>query len=140
MTDFHTSDSAQVLLSVLRQQKNNSWKDSSQEKNRRRRIKIDTEGNEVEQIEFDTTGPIQESVLLQVADRAKLSVGSAELKKWGQEYGRFLRRYRIEKDPKHVSETCVVFFGTMDTYCTSSLGVIPPPSLLTKIEKKVRKG
>jgi serine/threonine protein kinase len=37
----------------------------------------------------------------------------APLKKWGSEYGRFMRRYLIEADlvPKHISETCVVVFG-----------------------------
>ena len=63
-------------------------------------------------IEFESVEPVSNTVMTRLADRAKLSISSGELKKWGQEYGRFLRRYRIEQDPKHISETCVMVFGT----------------------------
>ena len=63
-------------------------------------------------IVFQSIEPVSNTVMTRLADRAKLSISSGELKKWGQEYGRFLRRYRIERDPKHISETCVMVFGT----------------------------
>ena len=49
---------------------------------------------------------------MKVADRAKLCKSSPELKQWGKEYGRFLRRYRVDDAPKHISETCFVVFAT----------------------------
>ena len=48
---------------------------------------------------------------MKVADRAKLC-SSAKSKRWGREYGRFLRRYRLEGVPKHISESCLVVFAT----------------------------
>ena len=49
-----------------------------------------------------------------MADRAKLSIASEKLRKWGQVHGRFLKRYQTGKykRPKHVSETCVAVFAT----------------------------
>jgi len=68
-------------------------------------------------LELSSLHPIQEEMWRDLADRVVLtndhSRSSDELKKWGEEYGRFLGKFRIAKeDPKHRSATCVVVFAS----------------------------
>jgi ankyrin repeat protein/serine/threonine protein kinase len=104
LADFDTPSSAEVLLQILREQKTKM--DLANEmfyiKNR--------DGETL--IEFRSIHPVLEGVRTRIADRAKLVNNSLDLRLWGQAYGRFLKTYRLEKQPKHVSETCVVVFGT----------------------------
>ncbi|KAG7343441.1 ankyrin repeat domain protein [Nitzschia inconspicua] len=104
LADFDTVSSAGILLQILRDQKTKV--DMANEL-----IQITNEDGE-KMIEFRSLEVVSETVRTRIADRAKLVNVSAELRLWGQAYGRFLKRYRLEKQPKHVSETCVVVFGT----------------------------
>jgi hypothetical protein len=104
VADFDTIDAANALLQISVEQKK----------------KLDfvnqhffiTNDEEVVILEFISLTKISSTVRTRIADRAKLSNSSQGLRIWGQEYGRFLRKYRLEKRPKHVSESCVVVFGT----------------------------
>mmetsp|Transcript_27924 Transcript_27924/g.67670 ORF Transcript_27924/g.67670 Transcript_27924/m.67670 type:complete len:1925 (+) Transcript_27924:271-6045(+) len=103
LADFDTEKSAGILLDIVEEQST-----KMEERNQLFRIRDD----ELETVlEFISKEVVTETVKNRVADRAKLSNSSSPLRKWGEEYGRFLRRYRLEKQPKHVSETCVVVFG-----------------------------
>jgi ankyrin repeat protein/serine/threonine protein kinase len=104
LADFDTQDSASVLLQVVVDQKT-----KLDSKDQVFQISND-DGKTI--LEFASLQEVSDVVKTRVADRAKLSNSSPPLKRWGQEYGRFLRKYRLEKRPKHVSETCVVVFGT----------------------------
>lgn len=107
LADFDTTDSSTILLQIVTEQR------SKMEGTQMRRIRVYVD-NKDDSVEFDSIDDLTEATMTKVADRARLANSSAVLRKWGQEYGRFLGKYRIEKgeDPKHVSDTCVVIFGT----------------------------
>ncbi|KAL3918524.1 MAG: hypothetical protein SGILL_004196, partial [Bacillariaceae sp.] len=104
LADFDTPESADILLQILREQKTKLDHD-----NEIFRI-VDEEEETL--VEFKSSHAVSDAVRTRIADRAKLVNASVELRKWGEAYGRFLKRYRLEKQPKHVSESCVVVFGT----------------------------
>jgi len=104
VADFDTTDAASALLQIIVEQKNKLNLDHQE-------FSIANEDGDVI-LEFVSRARVSDSVRTRIADRAKLSNSSPALKRWGQGYGRFLRRYRLEKRNKHVSESCVVVFGT----------------------------
>jgi serine/threonine protein kinase len=104
LADFDTPDSGSVLLQILVRQK--KLLDGENQD-----FVIKNEDDEAI-VRFISKQEVSTIVRTRIADRAKLTNSSPELRKWGQEYGRFLRRYRLERQPKHISETCVVVFGT----------------------------
>ena len=59
---------------------------------------------------FQSIAQVKKETRQKVADRAKLSKLD-KLKEWGDKYGRFLGKYLIQEE-KHLSDTCVVYFGT----------------------------
>lgn len=107
LADFDTQDSASVLLQIVVKQKR-----MLDGRNQVFHI-LNEDGDTV--LKFTSLDEVSDTVKTRIADRAKLSNSSSALKRWGQEYGRFLRKYRLEKLPKHVSENCVVVFGTEAT-------------------------
>ena len=104
LADFDTRSSAEVLLQIIRDQK----------------MKMDIahevfwikNGDGETLLEFRSIQTMLESVKTRIANHSKLVNSSVVLRQWGQAYGRFLKTYRLERQPKHVSETCVVVFGT----------------------------
>lgn len=104
VADFDTADAASALLQIIVEQKNKLDSDNQD-------FSITNEDGKII-FDFVSVTKLSNSVRTRVADRAKLSNSSTDLKRWGQGYGRFLRKYRLEKQPKHVSESCVVVFGT----------------------------
>jgi len=104
IADFDTIDAANALLQVIVKQKKKLDFDNQH-------FFLTNEDGDVIH-EFISLTKVSNTVRTRIADRAKLSNSSQGLKKWGEEYGRFLRKYRLEKRPKHVSESCVVVFGT----------------------------
>eukprot|EP00536_Pseudo-nitzschia_multiseries_P013608 jgi/Psemu1/327242/estExt_fgenesh1_pg.C_5930008 len=104
VADFDTADAASALLQIIVNQKNKLNMDHQE-------FSIANEDGDVI-LEFVSRSKVSDNVRTRIADRAKLSNSSPALKNWGQGYGRFLRRYRLEKRNKHVSESCVVVFGT----------------------------
>jgi ankyrin repeat protein/serine/threonine protein kinase len=104
LADFDTPASADILLQILREQKTKL--DHNDET-----FQIVNEDLET-LIGFKSSHAVSDILRTRIADRAKLVNASAELRTWGEAYGRFLKRYRLEKQPKHVSESCVVVFGT----------------------------
>jgi hypothetical protein len=103
LADFDTCISAEVLLQIIRDQKTKM--DVANE------VFWIKNGDGETLLEFRSIQPVLEGVRTRIADRSKLVNSSLELRQWGQAYGRFLKTYRLEKQPKHVSETCVVVFG-----------------------------
>jgi hypothetical protein len=108
LADFDSKDSEMCLLQIVLDQETELQSDDEP------RIVHVVISNI--RIDFRVTERVKEETLLNLADRAKLLTAdrSKELRRWGREYGRFLKRYRIEKmtSPKHISDTCVVVFGT----------------------------
>jgi serine/threonine protein kinase len=109
LTDFDTVDSSNVVLQIVQRQRGKMKQDG---------VKFCIEYQDQDTtapqaiLHFVSTQAVQEAVLVHVADRAKLSKSSLELKRWGQQHGRMLRRYRVQQTPKHISQTCVVVFAT----------------------------
>lgn len=80
-------------------------------------------------VSFRSISAVSGKTMRRVADRAKLSNSSERLKVWGEEYGRFMGKYRIENGKaKHRSTTCVVLFGTE---------LVPTKDDGRKVEQKV---
>ncbi|CAB9525390.1 Ankyrin Repeat [Seminavis robusta] len=106
LADLDNEDSCSILLQIVEDQLG-----KLQEPNGTIHIKCQ---HRAAPIVFLSKEVVGEDTMRKVADRAKLSVGSNELRQWGQVYGRFLRKYQIDKrkEPKHISETCVVVFAT----------------------------
>ncbi|KAL3923598.1 MAG: hypothetical protein SGILL_001568 [Bacillariaceae sp.] len=104
LADFDTPASAHILLQLLRDQKAKLDLDNEV-------FRIMNDDEELI-IQFKSSHAVSDAVRTRIADRAKLVNTSGELRRWGEAYGRFLKRYRLEKQPKHVSESCVVVFGT----------------------------
>ena len=105
LADFDTIQSSDILLQIVLSQKKKLKLESEIA------VTLESDGFKIS-TSFVSIRRVDEAILVKVADRAKLSKTSQKLKRWGQEYGRFLRRYRIDAAPKHVSETCLVVFGT----------------------------
>lgn len=79
VADFDTVDAASALLQIIVEQKNKLEFDNQE-------FSItDEEGNVI--FEFISVTKISNIVITRVADRAKLSNSSADLKRWGQGYG-----------------------------------------------------
>jgi serine/threonine protein kinase len=109
LTDFDTVDSSNTVLQIVQGQRGKLNRDGAEFC-----IEYQDEDTPTPQavLHFASSEAVREAVLMHVADRAKLSKSSLELKRWGQEHGRMLRRYRVQRTPKHISETCVVVFAT----------------------------
>lgn len=87
LADFDTIDATSVLLQIIVEQKNKlGFCDEEYSI-------TDEDGNAV--LEFVSIARVSNTVRTRVADRAKLSNSSPELKKWGQGYGMFKLSYCI---------------------------------------------
>jgi hypothetical protein len=60
---------------------------------------------------FQSIAQVEEGTWQTVANMAKRSK-LPKLKEWGDKYGRFLGKYQFEEEEKHLSDTCMVMFGT----------------------------
>ncbi|CAB9507236.1 Ankyrin Repeat [Seminavis robusta] len=105
LADLDNDDASDMLIQIVEQR--GHWCSGDQN------VKIVCSDDAKTILQFQTRNKATEETMRKVADRAKLSLSSERLRNWGQTYGRFLGRYRINKDqePKHISETCVVAFA-----------------------------
>ena len=87
VADFDTTDAASALLQIIVEQKNKLDLDNQD-------FSISNEDGDVV-FEFVSVSKVSNIVRTRIADRAKLSNSSTDLKRWGQGYGTFCWYYML---------------------------------------------
>jgi len=101
--DLGTADAANLFFQIVEQLRGSEEQD---------RLEISINNHSATKVaSFQSIAQVEEETWQKVANRAKLSK-LAGLKEWGVKYGRFLGKYQFQEEEKHLSDTCVVYFGT----------------------------
>ena len=103
LVDLGTADAANLFFQIVKQLRGSEEQD---------RLEISINNHSATKVvSFQSIAQVEEETWQKVANRAKLSK-LAGLKEWGVKYGRFLGKYQFQEEEKHLSDTCMVVFGT----------------------------
>jgi hypothetical protein len=103
LVDLGTKDATIIFFQIVEQLRGSEEQDQ---------LEISINNHSATKVEsFLSIAQVKKETWQKVANRAKLSK-LPKLKEWGDKYGRFLGKYQFEEEEKHLSDTCMVMFGT----------------------------